>query len=103
MEKNTSRSYVGIHNDGYGGMTPTGNVIRDAWVFGLLAETETCEGWSYDRLQALYDQVTQAWEPHGHLVSKLPTELRLRHQRIYERAIARAKELGWTAEVSEDD
>ena len=27
--------YPGIHNDPGGGMNPTGNIIRDAWVFGI--------------------------------------------------------------------
>ena len=67
MKKNTTRSYAGIHNEEFGGLNSTGNIIRDAWVFGFLAETETCEGWSYDRIQEIYDQVSQAWQPYGHL------------------------------------
>jgi hypothetical protein len=39
------RKYVGIDKDPKGAMNPTGNIIRDAWVFGLIPETETCEGW----------------------------------------------------------
>ena len=41
----SERRYVGIHNDINGGMTATGKIIRDAHVFGIIAETETCEGW----------------------------------------------------------
>ena len=102
MKKNTTRSYVGIHNEEFGGLNSTGNIIRDAWVFGFLAETETCEGWSYDRIQEIYDQVSQAWQPYGHLASNLPDELRQRHQRIYDEAIARAKENGWAPESIDD-
>lgn len=99
---NSNRIYVGLDKDEYGGMNPTGNIIRDAWVFGILPETETCEGWNYDRIQALYDQVYQAWAPYGHLVSKLPEDLRQRHQVIYEAATKRAREMGWSPELLDD-
>lgn len=98
-----TRVYVGLDKDEYGGMTPTGTVIRDAWVFGILPEGETCSGWSYDRMQALYDQVTVAWEPYGHLASRLPEPLRQRHQVIYDLALAQAKGLGWSPELGEED
>jgi len=84
-------------------MTPTGTIIRDAWVFGILPEGENCTGWSLDRIQMLYDQVTEAWAPYGHLASRLPPALRERHQAIYEAAIQRAKALGWSAELGDDD
>lgn len=88
------RTYVGIRNDNHG-MSPTANIIRDAWVFGLLDESETCEGWSVDRIDSLYDRVTAAWEPYGHLVSRLPDALRERHARLYGEAIRYAREQGW--------
>ena len=94
--------YAGIHNDAYGGLTPTGNIIRDAWVFGILAEEESCEGWSVDRIEHIYQRVTEAWAPYGHLVSNLPPELRERHQRIYDAAIARAKSMGWQPPMEDD-
>jgi hypothetical protein len=97
------RVYPGIHHDEYGGMTDVGRIIRDAWVFGILPETEGCENWSYDRINIIYDQVARAWEPYGHLASKLPPELRARHERIFAAAIARARELGWNVELGEDD
>jgi len=97
------RSYPGIHNDSYGGMTDIGKVIRDAWVFGILPEDETCEGWDYGRLENLIGEVHEAWDPYGHLVSNLPPELRERHQRIHNEAIQRARELGWSPEMDEDD
>ena len=95
--------YPGIHNDRYGGMTDIGKIIRDAWVFDLLPETETCEGWDYGRIEQLYDQVHRAWDAHGHLASRLPPELRARHERIYAAALQRARELGWSVELGEDD
>lgn len=95
--------YPGIHNDNYGGMTDAGRIIRDAWVFGLLPESETCEGWDYGRLERLYDQVYAAWEPYGHLVSNLPDELRERHRRIHDEAFERAREQGWSPAMDDED
>ena len=89
------RVYPGIHNDPKGAMNPTGHIIRDAWVFGLIPESETCEGWSRQRVEALYDQVTDAWRPFGHLPSRLSPELRERHQRIYADATRQARAKGW--------
>lgn len=87
--------YAGIDKDPKGAMNPTGNIIRDAWVFGLLPETETCAGWTVQRIDALYEQVYREWERFGHLASRLPPELAERHRRIYDAAIARAKQMGW--------
>jgi hypothetical protein len=100
---NAPRTYAGIDNDDYGGMTPAGTIIRDAWVFGILPREETCRGWSPERLQGLYEQVWQAWEPYGHLASRLPPELAERHRQIHDEAIARAKSLGWSPVLGDDD
>ena len=89
------RTYFGIHNDPLGAMNPTGNIIRDAWVFELIPESETCEGWTVQGIEALYDKVSKAWEPYGHLVSRLSPELRERHERIYTEAVRQAKAKGW--------
>ncbi|MFA9462015.1 hypothetical protein [Thiohalorhabdus methylotrophus] len=95
--------YPGIHNDRYGGMTDAGLIIRDAWVFEILPETETCEGWDYGRLENLYGQVSEAWEPYGHLVSNLPPELRERHERIHSEGLRKAREAGWKPDHSGED
>lgn len=97
------KTYAGIDQDPKGAMNPTGNIIRDAWVFGLIPETETCAGWTVQGIDTLYDKVTRAWEPYGHLVSNLTPELRERHEMIYRQAIARAREQGWDPELGEDD
>jgi hypothetical protein len=89
------KTYVGVHNEPRGGMTISGNIVRDAWVFGLIPEEETCAGWTMQRLDGLYDQVHNAWAPYGHLASRLPPELRERHARIYGAAMERARGLGW--------
>ncbi|MCG6862985.1 MAG: hypothetical protein LJE70_17175 [Chromatiaceae bacterium] len=99
----TTKTYRGIDTDPQGDMTPTGNIIRDAWVFGIIPETETCAGWTLQGIQALYDKVSEAWEPYGLLASRLPPPLRERHQRIYEKAVKQAKAAGWTPELDDDD
>ena len=87
--------YIGIDKEPSGAMNHTGNIIRDAWVFGIIPETETCEGWLKQGIDALYDKVHAEWEKYGHLVSNLPGELREKHKRIYDEAIRRAREQGW--------
>lgn len=101
--KGKPRTYIGIENDHFGGMTPTGNIIRDAWVFGIIAETETCAGWTVQGIDELYTKVTTAWEPYGHLVSNLPLALRERHERIYSAALRKARENGWNPELDDED
>ncbi|MCF1183857.1 hypothetical protein L0E83_10480 [Marichromatium gracile] len=99
----SAKRYAGIHNELQGGMTPTANIIRDAWVFGLIPEEETCEGWTVQGIDDLYDKVSAAWAPYGHLVSNLPAELRERHARIYEAAVSRARAAGWDPDRLEED
>ena len=95
--------YVGIDKDIQGGMTTIGKVIRDAWVFGIIPETETCEGWNFAGIDALLDKVNREWDKYGCLVSNLPEELFQRHQKIHGEAMARAKAEGWSGEVETDD
>jgi len=98
-----SKIYEGIDKDPQGAMNPTGNIIRDAWVFGIIPETETCAGWSLGQIQVLYDQVSAAWAPYGHLASRLPDDLRERHGRIYGAAVERARAEGWDPELDDND
>lgn len=95
--------YVGVYDDDNAGMTALGLVVRDAWVFGLIPETETCAGWSGQQMQALYEKVHAAWAPYAHLPSQLPPELRERHERIHAEAVARARAQGWDAELDDED
>ena len=99
MQKN----YVGLTQDSNAGLTHLGRMVRDAWVFGILPETETCAGWDAARMQNLYERVYQAWEPYAHLPSRLPDALRERHARIYAAAISDARGAGWDPELGEDD
>ncbi len=97
--------YPGIDADRFGGMTDTGKIIRDAWVFGLIPETETCAGWTPGRIEALWDQVQEEWARYGFRVANLPPALRERHERIQAEALARARALGWdpSGVFTEDD
>jgi hypothetical protein len=95
--------YQGLNQEPRGGMTPTGNIVRDAWVFGLIPETEDCTGWTLQGIDALYDKVTAAWGPYGNLASRLPPELRDRHARIYAAAMKNARIQGWDPELDEND
>lgn len=100
---NPQKTYVGIYNDEQGGMTHIAMIIKDAWVFGILPETETCEGWLPSQIQVLYEQVYQAWEPYAHLPSQLPPELRERHTRLHAMAMEHGRKHGWDPELGEDD
>jgi len=95
--------YVGIDNDIHGGMTTIGKIIRDAWVFGLLPESETCEGWNLAGIDALLQKVNAEWDKYGCLVSQLPEDLRKRHEKIHQTAIDRARKAGWSGELETDD
>ena len=96
-------TYIGIDKEINGGMTTIGKLIRDAWVFELLPETETCEGWNLGGIDALLDKVNAEWDKYGCLVSQLPDALRERHQRIHDEAFAKAKAAGWIGEHETDD
>ncbi len=95
--------YCGIDKDHFGGMTPIGTIIKDSWVFRVLPETETCENWSHDRLQIVFDQTAREWDKYGCLVSNLPEDLRHRHARIYTAATDQARVLGWDLKLDDDD
>ncbi|ARU31049.1 hypothetical protein CAP31_04700 [Sulfuriferula sp. AH1] len=99
----TVQTYAGVDKDTNGGLTHLGRIVRDAWVFGIIPETETCEGWDSARMQNLYEQVYAAWEPYAHLPSRLPDELRDKHTQLYARAITTARNEGWNAELDEDE
>jgi hypothetical protein len=46
MQQDKPARYDGIDKDLYGGMTDPSRIIRHAWAFGLIPETETCAGWN---------------------------------------------------------
>jgi hypothetical protein len=93
-----SKKYVGINNDINGGMTDTGKIIRDAWVFEIIPETETCEGWLAQGLENLWQKVNAEWEKYGFSVGALPEETRERFLRIHNEAMENAKQAGWDPE-----
>ncbi|MDQ2090239.1 hypothetical protein [Marimonas arenosa] len=93
-----SKRYVGIYNDLHGGMTDTGKIIRDAWVFGLIPESETCEGWLAAGIEDLWRKVNAEWEKYGFLVGNLPEDTRARFMEIHNAALDRARAAGWDGE-----
>ena len=95
--------YVGINNEVNGGMTTIGKIIRDAWLFGLIPETETCENWNFAGIDALLQKVNKEWDKYGCLVSRLPPDLFERHQEIYRVAVKKARAAGWTGEQETED
>ena len=99
----TEQLYVGIDQDENGGLTHIGRIVLDAWVFNILPESEKCAGWDAAQIQNLYEKVYSAWEPYAHLPSRLPDDLRQRHEQIYIQAIANARSKGWDAELKDED
>ena len=97
------QTYIGIDQEINGGMTSIGKLIRDAWVFGVIPETETCAGWNLARIDALLHKVNDEWDKYGCLVSHLPDELRKRHERIHGEAMERARAAGWSGEIETND
>lgn len=96
-------TYVGIDNDLFGGMTTIGKTIRDARVFGVLPDGETCKGWNLAGIDALLQKVNAEWDRYGCLVSTLPKELFERHQAIHGEAVKTARENGWSGEFEIDN
>ena len=99
----TDLKYDGIDQDKNNGLTHLGRIVRDAWVFGILPESETCAGWDHAQMQNLYEKVYAAWEPYAHLPSRLPEELQKKHTQIYNQAIKMAKVKGWDPELNDED
>ncbi|OZA29800.1 MAG: hypothetical protein B7X91_00770 [Hydrogenophilales bacterium 17-64-11] len=95
-------TYPGFHQDSHG-MTTLSRVVLDAWLFGILPETEDCAGWDLQRMQKLMGEVEQEWDKYGSLPSFLPPELRQRHAELYEKATERAKARGWNPELGDDE
>jgi len=95
--------YVGIDKEVNGGMTDTGRIIRDAWVFRIIPETETCEGWLPQGIEDLWAKVDQEWEKYGFLVSNLPDGFRERFMRIQSEAVERARSNGWDPSLEDDE
>jgi len=103
MRQKKPGTYVGIDRDVDGGMTDTGRIIRDAWAFGLIPETETCAGWNAQAVERLWEQTLSEWEKYGHQVNRLPEEVRERYLRIQQDAMNRARDAGWNAELEDTE
>lgn len=103
MRRRDGARYVGIDKDLQGGMTDTGKIIRDAWAFGLIEESETCEGWMPQGIEDLWRKVNAEWEKYGFRVAGLPEPIRERYLRVQDEAIRRARAAGWNPELGDDE
>ena len=99
---NNKMTYAGFHHDKHG-VTTMGRVVLDAWLFGFLPETEDCAGWDMGRMQVLMEKIEAEWDKHNNLPSRLPTELRERHEALYKMAVDRARTKGWDPELGDDE
>ncbi|MEN8259632.1 MAG: hypothetical protein ABFS02_03430 [Pseudomonadota bacterium] len=99
MAVNEKKGYIGIDKEINGGMTDTGKIIRDAWVFGIIPETQTCEGWSAQGIEDLWRKVHSEWEKYGFLVANVPQDVRERFMRIQKEAVKRARAAGWDPDM----
>ena len=90
--------YAGYDNDEWGGFTHIGEIIRNARVFGFIAEDENCTSWRMDQIEELWDKVNEEWDKYGCMANKLPPELFERHERTHNAALEKAKSMGWTPE-----
>lgn len=84
-------------------MTTIGKLIRDAKVFGLLDDGETCAGWNLGGVDSLLNKVNDEWDKYGCLVSNLPKDLFERHQKIHGKAMEEAIAAGWNGHQETDD
>ncbi|MGA0807992.1 MAG: hypothetical protein ACO3PI_02975 [Burkholderiaceae bacterium] len=94
--------YAGFFEDAHG-ITQLGRVVLDAWVFGIIPREEDCKQWDLGRMQNLMQQVQEAWDAHGGLPSLLPPELGKEHAATYNWAMDRARSLGWSSTLGDDD
>ena len=101
--RGVKKPYAGIDKDTDGGMTAAGRIIRDAWAFGIIPETETCAGWNTQRLEDLWTRTHDEWEKYGHQVNQLPEDIRERYMRIQREAFDQAREVGWDASLNDND
>ena len=103
MRSGKPTHYVGIDQDINGGMTDTGRIIREAWAFGLIPETETCAGWNAQAIEKLWGDTLAEWSKYNHQVRQLPDDIRERYLRIQKQAFERARQAGWDASLKDDD
>lgn len=95
--------YVGIDDDRHGGMTDIGRIIRDAWAFGIIPESERCRGWRTQAIEQLWQKVQDAWSGVGYQVANMPEEVRGRYLLIQQQAVEMARQSGWDPELLDDD
>ena len=53
------KTYIGLEEDLKQGLGPTAKIILDAKVFAFIDDAEDCAGWDANRIQVLYDKVSE--------------------------------------------
>ena len=43
-------------------MTALSGLVKDALIFGLLPESQTCEGWTHAAMEAVGEKVRREWQ-----------------------------------------
>ncbi len=99
----STQTYCGIYDDKFGGLTALGNLIRDAWVFDILPESQTCKGWAIGAFEQLQDDLEAEKTKYGVSVRSWPEEIQARHFRIQDEAVKRAREHGWDPDADLED
>jgi hypothetical protein len=84
-------------------MTAAERIIRDAWAFGIIPETETCADWNMQALEDLWNRTHEEWDKYGPQVYQFPEDIRERYMRIQREAFDKAREAGWNASLDDDD
>ena len=74
---------VEMHNDPSASEIDRGRVIRDAWVFGIVPESESCDGWTIQALVQLEHKVNEVWKKYDFKAANLPPHIRTHFDRIY--------------------
>jgi len=96
------QTYPGLNNDKHG-LTQLGRIVLDGRLFGLIADSEDCNGWSMGRMQDLMERVQSKWDIYANLPGRLPPDLLKRHGQLYDKAIQTARAKGWDPELGEDE
>ena len=95
--------YAGIYDDESGGLSPTGRIIMDAWVFEIIPVSETCEGWNSSQVEELSRKVAAAWQQYDSSPRNLPDDMRMRHAMMYQQAKMRGERVVWDPNIDGDE
>lgn len=102
--RHRQRLYPGYDNDPNLGMSQEAKLIRQAWAFDLLPESEKCVNWRVDQFEELWDKVNSVWEKAEFRLENLPDEVQKRYMDLQNSAFEAARQQGWDPnKLIEDD